>query len=329
VFLQPEKKPKAKKIQAFLFLQANDWLIFRNSFGINRFTLSFKFVRNYMLKNIILLLALITAQNCRCQPVFDEDGIRRNAVALGSFDTSDARIAPIFQLQKLILVGEIHGTAEPAEFVNLLATNLLGKGRTVYVGLEISPQDLVSEDELHDSAALSNSDFFKKEPYGKASKAWFRLISVFSKMNGIHLFFFGLTEAQLKEGLHHSDSLMFVNIKSRMLADTGGVYICLSGSFHSKLTGEHFPAPMGNYFLQDRTLNLSLFNMVSFNHVYAEGGGNFSTGDGIRLHTLVNSDYLHTITGMRNYFSYTHELIDGDYNGVLFTYHVTPSYGLH
>jgi hypothetical protein len=205
---------------------------------------------------------------------------------------------------------------------------LLDRGRTVYVGLEISPQDLVSEDELHDSVALSNSEFFKHEPYGKASHAWFKLISVFSKMNGIHLFFFGLTEPEIKEGLHHTDSLMFVNIKSRMLADTGGVFICLTGSFHNKLTDEHFPAPMGNYFLQDKTLGLSLFNMVSFIHVYVEGGGNFSTGDGIRLHTLVNSDYLYTVTGLRNYFSYTHELIDGDYNGVLFTYHVTPSYGL-
>lgn len=262
------------------------------------------------------------------QPNFDEDGIRRNAVAIGKLDSLDSRIASIFELQKLILVGEIHGTAEPAEFVNFLAINLIGKGRNVYVGLEISPGDLPPPENISDSVALSDCRFFAGESFGKASKAWLRLITGLSKLNGVHLFFFDLSKEQLNEGAHHSDSLMYINIKSKMVDDTSAVYICLSGNFHNKITGEHFPAPMGNYFLQDKSLGLSLFNMVSFNHVYVEGGGNFNTGEGTRLHTLVNSDYLYTITGMRNYFSYTHELINGDYNGVLFTYHVTPSYGL-
>ena len=97
---------------------------------------------------------------------------------------------------------------------------------------------------------------------------------------------------------------MYENIKAKMLADTGAVYICLSGNFHNKLTGDRFPTPMGNYLLLDKELNLSLFNMVSFNQEYVEGAGYFNTGGGTQFHPLQNSDYLYTLTGMPNYFSY-------------------------
>jgi hypothetical protein len=282
-----------------------------------------------MKKNIVFLFVLFFAQNGFSQSQIDADGIQRNAVDISKLDSFDSRIGDIFKAQKLILVGEVHGTAEPSEFVNYLVANLIGKGRRIYVGLEISSKDVVNEGELRDSAALSKCPFFNKESFGKASQAWLKLITVMSKLNGVHLFFFDLTKEQWTEGAQHRDSLMYVNIKSKMLDDTGAVYICLSGNFHNKLTGEQFPTPMGNYFLQDKDLQLSLFNMVSFNHEYVEGAGYFNTGGGTQLHTLQNSDYLYTLTGMRNYFSYTHELIAGDYNGILFTYHVTPSYGLH
>ncbi len=275
-----------------------------------------------------LLLILFFAINGFSQSTIDEDGIRRNAVAIARLDTFDASIKDIFKNQKLILVGEIHGTAEPAEFVNYLVANLIGKGRNIYVGLEISAQDIVAGDQLHDPDALGNSPFFKRETVNKGSLAWLGLISTMSKLSGVHLFFFDLTKKQAESGLHHRDSLMYVNIKAKMLADTGAIYICLTGSFHNKITGDLFPTPMGNYFLRDKDLNISLFNMVSFNYAYVEGGACFNAGDGTRLHTLANSDYLYTLTGMRNFFSYTHELIDGDYNGVLFTYHVTSSCGV-
>jgi hypothetical protein len=275
-----------------------------------------------------LLLIITLTLNTRAQSGIDEDGIRRNAVAINRMDGFDANIQEIFKSEKLVLVGDLHGTAEPSAFVNYLAANLVGKGRNVYVGLEISPQDILSADQLHDAAALANCTFFKRETVNKGSQAWYNLVSDLSKMNGVHLFFFDMTKKQINEGLHHKDSVMYLNIKSKMLADTGGIYICLTNSYHSKITADLYPTPMGNYFLRDKDLKLSLFNMVSFNYAYVEGAACFNAGDGTRLHTLASSDYLFTLTGMRNFFSYTHELIDGDYNGVLFTYHATSSCGV-
>lgn len=282
-----------------------------------------------MTKSVFLWLALCLSLGCWCQSTVDEAGIRSNALEIGKLDSFDDRIAGVFSAEKLILVGEIHGTAEPAGFVNYLVANMVRKGRRIYVGMEANPQDLVAGSLLRDSAALSNSPFFKNESFGRASQAWLKLIVELSRLDGVHLFFFDLTKEQMKEGASHRDSLMYINIKKEMLRDTGALYICLSGNAHNILTGDRYPVPMGNYLLQDKALGLSLFNLVSFNQAYAEGGGYFNTGDGTRLHTLQNSDYLYTLTGFRNYFSFTHQLINGDYNGVLFTYHVTASFGLH
>ena len=280
------------------------------------------------MKNIVFAIFLFLFQNSFCQSGIDEDAIRQNAMSISRFDTLDTRLAEIFEEKRLILIGELQGTAEPAEFVNYLVQNLVSQGRKVNVGLEISPQDMPNSKELNDAIALRNCNFFKNESFDKGSQAWFSLITEILQAKNAKFFFFGLTKKQLNSGIHHADSLMFLNIKSEMLKDTGALFICLTKNKHGKLTGDQFPVPMGYYFLQDKLLDLSLFNMVSFNNECVEGGAYFNTGNGARLHTMQNSDYFYTITGMRNYFSFTHQLIDHSYNGVLFTYHITASFAM-
>jgi hypothetical protein len=279
-------------------------------------------------ENITLLFCMAGAQNCFAQPTPIEQSIVQHTTNIDSLNASDKRLAGIFKSQKLVLIGEIHGTAEPAEFVEYLVKNLTGTGRNIYVGIEAQPFEMPNEKQLRDTTALKHCRFFKNDQDGKSSQAWFNLISDLIQMHGVNLFFFDLSEKQAASGLHHRDSLMYINIKSKMLRDTGALYICLTGNYHNILSGNLLPVPMGYYLLRDKGLKLSLSNMVSFNHFSVIGGQNCNTGDGARLHTINNNDYYYNLTSLRNYFSITPELINDEYNGILFTYHVTASFGV-
>jgi hypothetical protein len=279
------------------------------------------------MKYITGIIFLITFGSSYCQSV-DGDAIRQHAFDFGRFDTIDSRVVDIFRNQKLILVGEMHGTTEPSRFVNYLVQNLFGKGRKICVGFEISPQEMLSSEDLYDSTALSMCPFFNDQFSGKASTAWFDLIRNVSRLTDVELFYFDLNKKQIKNASQR-DSMMFFNIKTKMLTDTEAIYICITGNAHNRLSDQVFPIPMAQYFLKDKQLNLDLNNMVCFNQEYVEGAGNFNTGDGMRLHNLKTSDKFYTYTGMRNYFAFTHQLIDNYYNGVLFTYHVTAAFGVH
>src|SRR5664279_4971180 len=68
--------------------------------------------------------------------------LRQNAIKIDRRDSLGAAVYNRISKYSLIMVGEIHGTHEPAQFVSSLAELLLENGNQVVIGLEIPSEEM-------------------------------------------------------------------------------------------------------------------------------------------------------------------------------------------
>ena len=110
---------------------------------------------------------------------------------------------------QIIMVGEMHGTNKPAQFVTGLASLYASKGDSVQVGLEILPEQMQLYLSLHTDSSIFKSQFFSNPPQqdGRESFAWANIISKLNDNPRVHIFFFDINKD--KEELYPRDSIMF------------------------------------------------------------------------------------------------------------------------
>src|SRR5882757_3804468 len=168
------------------------------------------------------------------------------------------------------MVGEIHGTKEPAEFVSSLVDLFINNGNTVQVGLEI-PSEEVNNFAL-DTADhnIYSSTFFKtKRNDNRASSAWASLINKFKNIPNVDFFYYDVNAGDFKN-YSDRDSLMYTKIKKRIQLHPTWKTITLSGNVHNMLLPYYGEIKMGLYLYNDTDLNLSN-GILSLAHVYAFG----------------------------------------------------------
>jgi hypothetical protein len=116
------------------------------------------------MKGIVLIFIIIHSN------LFGQDFayMVRNAIKIDRPDSLDGKLYDSISRYRLIMVGEFHGTKEPATFVGGLIDLLIRNGDTVQVGMEI-PAD-----------QMQDFYFFHKTPRSnRATEAWSRLIERF------------------------------------------------------------------------------------------------------------------------------------------------------
>ena len=218
----------------------------------------------------------------------DTTFIKKNAVKIDNQDALSNEIFKLIERYQLIMVGEMHGTIEPANFVVSLAELLTKNANHVQIGLEI-PSDLMKKytnDRLDDN--IFSSDFFaRKSDDGRASFAWANVIAKLNDNPRVEIFFYDINEGDTKD-IKERDSVMYVKVKRRIQERPTWTTITLSGNVHNMLLPYKNKSKMGRYLHQDKDLNIA-DKILSFNHVYGEGSMLNNFGDGLRLHKTDDS----------------------------------------
>jgi hypothetical protein len=189
--------------------------------------------------------------------------------------------------QKIITIGEIHGTTEIPAAVGQLACSFLKQGKQVMVGLELDNDALpamlkyqASAKTATDIAALRQSRFWDKGLDGRASMAMANLIVQLNLLKSqgypIDMMAFDYTlvpvESQLKLSNNESsilrDQNMAINVKRALLAAPDRMFILFAGNFHSSkqktLTGVPDWRSMAHILSQQ-------YPLVSFNTSFLDG----------------------------------------------------------
>lgn len=224
---------------------------------------------------------------------------------------------------KLIMMGEMHGTREPAQFVTGLAKLLTSKGDSVCVGLEIPSSEMADFNVSHTDSSIYQSSFFSNFSVldGRESFAWASVISHLKNDPRVQLFFFDVVGDEEKK--YDRDSIMYLKIKKQMQLHPGWKTVTLTGNKHNRLSpGEKVAA----YFLrQDKELNLST-KICAINHYYQQGTCNANFGHGIENRPIGHPiNTFDTTLAFDKYFLMMSPKSNYPYTALYYTRNVSPS----
>jgi hypothetical protein len=218
-------------------------------------------------------------------------------------DNASEEIYQIIKPYSLIMVGEMHGTKEPAELLVYLVEQSTLHGDSVQVGFEIP---IVNMSEL--------ASFFATNEDGRGSTAWCNAIEQLSRNPLVKLFFFDNFSDK-------RDSTMYLLIKDAIIKHPTHQTFTLSGNVHNKMTPHRGEKTMGYYLVHD----LDSDKILSISHNYNEGTIYANFGQGTELRTI-SPRYSHSPYTYEKSMILTGSTENASYNCVYFTQKVSASF---
>jgi len=259
------------------------------------------------------------------QSVHAQDSVyvKANAIPVVDSELLNQEVYQAIKGFQLLMIGELHGTNEPAHLVTALA-NLLLKNETgsILIGLEIPSDEM--EEFLADRSekGIRNSSFFKAiSPDGRASVAWANVLIKFMNESRVDIFFYDITKNEAKLG--NRDSIMFTKVKREMIEHPNSKTITLSGNVHNMLKPFRGQPKMGLYLESDKALSISK-KTLSIRHEYGAGEMFNNMGYGLKINRSddSNSIYARSVDHDCYFMSLPPEKA---FNAVFFTRKVTSA----
>lgn len=241
--------------------------------------------------------------------------IAENALAVGKNLELDSSHYYAFKNYKLILMGEMHGTQEPAKMVEQLARLILSYEDSVSVGLEIPEQEMEAFLKMPSEKTLEESHFFSKPNQdGRNGRAWFELVRYCMNEPRVRVFFYDNAASPEVP----RDSIMYREIKKQASSHPAHKILTISGNLHNQLVARNGSKTMGNYLSAD-SLTFSKGQICSIYHYYAEGTMLNNTGKGLELTTVEFEESDFTSGKHENYFIFYDSIEPTPNNCIFFT----------
>lgn len=275
-----------------------------------------------MIRNIFLFLSLsLTFLNSTAQN--NSAYLKKNAVRINNpYELNDS-IYNLLSPFQFILVGEMHGTNEPAQFINGLVNLLTAKGDSVAIGLEI-PSGLMTNFILsRTDSSIYQSSFFHDFPIqdGRQSFAWANLISGLKNNPKVLLFFYDINDGD--ENKSDRDRVMYLKIKKQIQLHPGWKMVTLSGNVHNKIVP--LGKKMASLLKQDKELNIWA-KICSLNLEYLQGTCHANFGHGLEVKKLGHpASAFDTTFGFEKYLVMASPAADYEYTGFYYTRNITAS----
>lgn len=247
-----------------------------------------------------------------------ETYLKANAICFKNPEKLNDSIYNLLGPFQIIMVGEMHGTNESAPFISGLTSLFTNNGDSVLVGLEISVALMQKFTSLNSDSSIYQSDFFSNPPYldGRESWAWANLIATLNKNKKVKLFFFDTNRDN--NIISFRDSLMAMNIKTKISEYPTWKTITLSGNYHNKISDSNTMASILKRYVSK--------NVCALNIEYKEGSANANFGHGLEVKPLASFPSVFNSTiGYDQYLLLYPSNSKHDYNGIYFTKTISPS----
>lgn len=265
---------------------------------------------------ITLRLTTLFGQDLQAQ-------LKENAVMIVHLDTLENLVYDKVKDFKLIMVGEMHGTNEPANFLIGLTELFTNHGDTVQVGFEIPSEQMTNYYQSLTDSSVFHSDFFANNSDDeRASIAWANAITRLTKNSRVRIFFYDINKTESKD-FQDRDSLMYLKIKKRIIEHPNWRTITLSGNIHNMRLPFREKQKAAYYLCNDKDLNFS-DKICTLNHFYQSGTMLNNIGNGLELRQVNNKPSVFSETFNFDNYLFLYKTAN-TYNGIFFTKTVTAS----
>jgi len=275
------------------------------------------FFSGHVLITLITCLVFCITANAQDLAV----SLRSNAVKVDRLDSLDSSVYKLLGDFRLIMVGESHGTNEPAKFVIGLVKLLTDNGDSVQVGFEIPEDGMTKFLSEHTDSSIYSSEFFTREPMdGRENLAWVEMISTLSKNKRVKLFFFAGAIS-----FSNPDGSKYYRVRSQIQKNPHYKTITLSGNIHNRILPHNGNGTMASLLKADKELNIS-DKLCSLGHIYKSGTMINNDGGGLKLKEVNNPDTVYsTSVDSDSYLFLFQDSALNQYSGVLYTKFVSAA----
>lgn len=275
------------------------------------------------MKNIILLLIALSPATNFLLGQSAVEVLRTNAVDLGNLDTLSEEVYQVIKPFDVIMIGEMHGTNEPAKFMYSLAQKIVEKEGKVCVGIEIPNNKINLQQNAITDQSLLETLFFRQENVdGRNGNAWYNLVLNIASNNKMKIFFID-NDTTASQNLR--DSVMYLEVRQIKTHNQGCKIITLTGNIHNWLIPFRGSRKMGNFVFADSILFNSA-KIMSINHIYNEGTMLNNSGKGLELKNIEPKKNIYSTTlNFENYLCKTILENQEQYNYFFYTRKVSHS----
>jgi hypothetical protein len=221
----------------------------------------------------------------------EQKDLKKNAIPIQNLSKLSDKIYDEIANYEIIMIGEMHGTTEPAEFAYGLCELIAKHEGSVIMAMEI-PASLMNNlsDEMSISE-LKELDFFRGKNFdGRNGIAWLDLVYKGIKNDGIILKFIDNPYPSSTR-----DSSMYREIRNIHNKYPNTKIVTLTGNVHNSFKPLFDEVRIGGYLLKD-SVNFDSKKIMSINHVFSEGEMMNSDGTGLQLRVIEREENIYNTT---------------------------------
>ena len=219
------------------------------------------------------------------------DFLKENAIPIKDISKLNQQVYKEISEYDIIMVGEMHGTKEPAEFVYGLCNLITESEKQVVLALEIRASQMENLSNEMSIAQLKELEFFRRENFdGRNGVSMLDLIYNSIQNEKIIL--------QFIDNYYPSsprDSSMYMEIRDIRNAHPNSKIVTLTGNVHNSFTPLFDKERIAGYLLKD-TANFDSKKIMSINHAFSEGSMFNNDGTGIKIQDIDREENIYNTT---------------------------------
>jgi len=267
---------------------------------------------------LLLFLCISCGKKEVTNPV---DYLKENAIPIKDISKLNQQIYKEISDYNIIMVGEMHGTKEPAEFVHGLCNLITESEKKVVLALEIRASQMENLSNEMSIAQLKELEFFRRENFdGRNGVSMLDLIYKSIKNEKIILKFIDNYYPSSPR-----DSSMYMEIRHIRHTHPDSKIVTLTGNVHNSITPLFDKERIAGYLLKD-TANFDSKKIMSINHAFSEGSMFNNDGTGIKIRDIEREENIYNTTLSHEIFlSKKFPEEQNRYTHILFTDKVTAS----
>ncbi|MCA0154515.1 hypothetical protein [Winogradskyella vincentii] len=247
--------------------------------------------------------------------------LKENAIPIKSLSKLSNKIYDEIANFEILMIGEMHGTNEPAEFAYGLCELITEHEDNVIMAMEIRSSLMNNLSDEMSISQLKELDFFHRKNFdGRNGEAWLNLVHKSNKNERIILKFIDNSYPSSTR-----DSSMYREIRNIHNKYPNTKIVTLTGNVHNSLIPIFEEVRIGGYLLKD-SVNFDSKKIMSINHVFSEGSMLNNDGTGLKIKTIERKENIYNTTLSHDMFLYKKFPEEqNEYTHILYTDKVTAS----
>ncbi|MGJ8549596.1 hypothetical protein [Winogradskyella wichelsiae] len=229
----------------------------------------------------------------------EQKNLKKNAIPIQNLSKLCDKIYDEIANNEIIMIGEMHGTNEPAEFAYGLCNLITKSEENVVLALEIRSSQMNNLSDEMSITQLKELDFFRRKNFdGRNGESMLNLIYKSIQNERVIIKFIDNYYPSSTR-----DSSMYREIRNIHNKYPNTKIVTLTGNVHNSFKPLFDEVRIGGYLLKD-SVNFDSKKIMSINHVFSEGSMLNNDGTGVKINTIERENNIYNTTLSHDMFLY-------------------------